>query len=230
MQQQLVFETAVPAALRTSTAASIEEQDFGILLTGLARTMFDAMKAIIVSPACRLKNYRIDFFKYDRARLAATHGTGRHIWIVRTNGTFLVSIGVHARNRIELDGALSATGQDGDIYLIDPAHGQVREIDAGQARELAKHLDYVTRDGTVFKENRAIAHLSVSFTSWTCGRSPQGIVRMTRMDAPLTQSDLVALVQIAGNEVIERSHSLFTGMQTCTLDGVDLVELIEQAK
>ena len=227
-QQQLSFD-ATPAETPRPAAARMEDDDFGIELTGRARTMFDAMKAIVVAPECRLKFYRQDFFKYDRARLAATHGTGQFIWIIRESGTHFLTIGVHARNYIEIDAVLSI-GDACDIYLVEPARASLHRIDADKARELGKQLEYTVINGTVFKQTRAIAHMRVSFTPWSDGKQPQGIVNMTRTDAYLSKADLIALVQIAGNEVIERSQSLFTGMQTCTLDGSDMFGLIEQAQ
>ena len=188
MQQQMTFDmgaqTANAVALNAHVASS-EAEDFGIVLTGRARTIFDAMKAIVEAPGCRLNAYKQDFYKYDRARLAATHGTGRYIWVIRENGTHLISIGIHTRNFAEIDAALHAGGNACDIYLIDPARALAQKIDAGKARELGKQLEYVTRNGTVFKADCAIAHFDVTFTAWAHGKPPQGVVLITRTDAPL---------------------------------------------
>lgn len=229
MQQQLSFDAVSNGACapQASTAAAIEN-DFGIALTGRARTIFDAMKSIVESPACRLKHYRDDFFHGDRAYLSRTHGTGRYVWVVRDCGTHLIQTGVHERNYDELDAVLHSYGNACDVYEIDAARATIKKIDAVKARELGKRLEYVTRDGVVSKECRAIAGMDITLSPWGHGQSPQGIVRFTGTDANLSKGDLIALRQIAEWEVIARTHSLFTRTQSATLDGVDIFDLIDQ--
>lgn len=227
--QQLSFDIATSAASMTQASASnAGENDFGIVLTGRARTMFDAMKAIVDSPDCRLQHYRDDFFKCDRGYLARTHATGRYVWVLRNSGTHLIQIGAHERNYEELDAALHAGGNACDIYLIDSARVSVTKIDAAKAREIGKRLDYVTRNGVVSKDGRAIACIEITLTPWSHGKPPQGIVRMTSTDAQLSKGDLIALRQIAEWEVIGRTQSLFTRTQTSTLDGTEISDLIDQ--
>lgn len=229
MQQQLSFDIATSAAPVTRTSASsAAENDFGIVLTGRARTVFDAMKAIVESSGCRLEHYRDDFFKCDRGFLARTHATGRYIWVIRNSGTHLVQIGAHERNYDELDAALHAGGNACDIYLIDSGRVSVTKIDAAKARELGKRLDYVTRNGVVTKDGRAIACFEITLTPWNHGEPPKGMVRMTRTDAQLSKGDLIALRQIAEWEVIARTQSLFTRTQTSTIDGAEIADLIDQ--
>jgi hypothetical protein len=226
--QQLTFDIP-PAQSATSTTAAPAADDHGIPLIGRARTIFEAMKAIVEAPGCRLKHYTVDFYKYDRQYLANTRAIGRYVWILRDSGTHLIRVGVHARACTEIDAAFSCGSDAFDVYLIDMDRVSIQPITEARARGLGNQLQYVTKDGTVSKAGLALAWMRVDFTPWSDGRAPQGIVKITRVAQNLSKGDLIALVQIAQCEVIERSQSLFTGMALCTLDGSEIFDLIENA-
>lgn len=227
--QQLSFDMT-PATGKAAKPASpvMAQGEPSVPLFGRARSVFDAMRAVVEAPGSILKHYKQDFYKYDAAYLGRTHGIGKHLWILRDSGTHLVRIGVHPRMHMELEAALDI-GCAAEIYLIDPDRVSVRSITKGRAHDLIKQYEYTTQNGCVLKGGETIASLNVSFTPYSDGRSPQGIVKISSTGATLRKADLIALRQIAECEVIAASHSLFTGTQSCTLDGQDVFDLIEQA-
>lgn len=223
--QQMSFDLATT----TDSGSAVPTEGDAIALTGRARTVFEAMRAIVESPDCVLRHYKQDFYKYDAAYLARTHAIGLHAWILRDAGTHLVRMGVHRRMHEELLAGLQAGGENAQIYMIDPAKVAIKAIDANRARELTTRFEYVTKDQTVWKNDQPLAWLDVRFTPWSNGRSPQGLVRIEPRTERLSKGDLIALRQIAECEVIDASHSLFTGTESCTIEGRDVFELIEQA-
>jgi hypothetical protein len=189
--------------------------------------VFEAMRRVIEGPDARLKHYKADFFEHDRAYLQRTYATGLYGWVIRESGTHLVQLGRHPRMNEELDAALK-TGPSRDCYLIDARTATVRPVSEVKLREEMSRLTYVAGKHCVGKSGRTIALMDVTMTSWSHGKSPQGIVRFTSVDVPLSHEDLVALAQIGPSEVIRASHSLFTGTQSIELDGGNLFDLIEQ--
>jgi hypothetical protein len=225
--QQMSFD--LTSATIGGNSAPIDSEP-PVALTGRARTVFEAMRAIVESPDCILRHYKQDFYKYDAAYLARTHAIGLHAWILRDAGTHLVRVGVHRRMHEELLAGLAAGGASAQIYLIDPEKVSIKKIDAARARELATRFEYITKDQTVYKNGQPLAWLDVRFTPWRDGRLPQGVVRIEAHSKHLSKGDLIALRQIAECEVIDASHSLFTGTESCTIEGRDVFELIDEAK
>lgn len=226
--QQVSLDLSTPAATTVSKAVC-EEVSAADALTGRARTVFDAMAAIVEAPGCILQHYKVDFYKYDAEYLARSHAIGLHLWILRPSGTHLIRVGVHPALHEYIDAALSV-GPSHTIYLIDPERVSITKITETRARELAGKYEFTTDECTVTKAGQIIARIDVSFTPYSCGKEPRGIVTLyRRTDAPLSKGDLIALWQIAGCEVTKRGRSLFTKTESVTLDGEDLYDLIERA-
>jgi hypothetical protein len=208
-------DTAIGNARRTSALAARVER------------VFDAMRAVIEAPCCRLKHYRQDFYQYDRAYLERTLASGRYGWVIRHSGTHLVQLGRHPKMHEEIVAALEST-PDCDCYLVDTRRASASPVSAAQLREALDRLEYTVHGAGVSRGVLRIAALDVRLTPWSHGESPKGVVRFTSAGTPLELDDLVALVQIAECEVVRTSQSLFTGTKTVTLDGEDLRELIAQ--
>jgi hypothetical protein len=189
--------------------------------------IFEAMRNWVEQPDSRLQHYKQDFYKHDRAYLQRTYVTGTYGWIVRESGTHLVQLERHPRMNEELDAALHL-GPKCDCYLIDAHSFHVRPISVQELREHMSRYVYVSRPNSVAKNGCTIALMEVSMASSSHGKPPQGVVQFRSVGALLSHADLVALAQIGACEVIQISHSLFTGTQSIQLDGSNLFDLIEQ--
>lgn len=211
-----VADNAIDTARRTSAVAARVER------------VFDAMRRIIEAPDSRLENYRQDFFKFDRAYLERSCAVGMYGWIVRQNGTHLVHVGHHPKMHEELEAALEMTSSL-DCYLVDSQRASVTPVSTTQLRARMATLQYTVTNANVYRGETRIASIDVGLTPWRHGESPKGVVRLESAGAPLSLVDRVALAQIAESEVVLKSHSLFTGTQTITLDGEDLRDVIAQA-
>lgn len=220
-----IAEAAIAVKLPPGATTAVDTR---VALSGRARALFEAMSAIVEAPNSILKHYKKDFYKYDAEYLARTHAIGAHIWIVRDSGTHLARIGVHERMHLDIEAVLQDCRDGREIYLIESERISIKRISEGRARDLMKTFEYKTHNSSVTKDRDCIAWLDVRLTPWTDGRAPQGIVRIEPIARSFSKGDLIALRQIAECEVIAASQSLFTGTKSCTLNGVDVFDLIEQ--
>jgi hypothetical protein len=227
--QATLFDAAETASAAKAAPGSPAATEARVELVGRARTVFEAMRAIVEAPGSILKHYKQDFYKYDARYLARTHALGLHVWILRDSGTHLVRIGVHERMNLELDAALHAGREECEIYLIDPERVSIKPITEARVRDLMKSFEYQTNNGNVTKAGQCIAWLDVRITPWSDGKPPQGIVKIETMSQRLSKGDLIALRQIAECEVIAATQSLFTGTKECTIRGEDVFDLIARA-
>lgn len=211
-----VADIAIDAARRTSAVATRVDR------------VFDAMRRVIEAPNSRLEHYRDDFYKHDRAYLERSCALGMYGWIVRQSGTHLVHLGRHPKMHEELEAALDMTSSL-DCYLVDTKRACVTPVCAEQLREQMTRLQYSVTNANVYRGETRIASIDVGLTPWSHGESPKGVVCFGSAGVPFSLDDRVALVQIAECEVVLKSHSLFTGTQSITLDGADLRDMIAQA-
>lgn len=212
-----VADNAIDAARRTSAVAARVER------------VFDAMRRVIEAPNSRLEHYQKDFYTFDRAYLERTCAGGMYGWIVRQSGTHLVQLGRHPKMHEELEAVLEATTSL-DCYFVDTRRASVTPVSTAQLREALSRLQYTVTNANVYRGETRIASIDVGLTPWSHGEPPRGIVRYRSAGGePLSLDDRVALVQIAECEVVRKSHSLFTGTQTVTLDGEDLRDTVAQA-
>lgn len=219
IELSLSAETIANAAIATANASSRH----------IARVerVFEAMRKIVYAPDARIQHYRQDFDKYDRDYLERTRALGTYGWVVRESGTHLVQLGVHPKMNEELDAALWV-GPSRDCYLIDARAGTVSPVNEARLREEMAQFTYVTASGVVSKMGRAIARIDVGMTSWAFASPPKGVVAYESVGVPIGLQDLIALSQIGASEVIRKSQSLFTGIESIKLDGADIFEMVEQ--
>ena len=201
-----------------------------------ASQLIEAMKRVVEAPGYPyLKSYKDDFYKHDCIAIQETYGHGvRYLWVVNPYGTHLTRIGVHPRQNewavATMESGLRAYDIGVALYLI--SESGVRQITEQQARcELAR-WDYACSNANVRdSKGQLLAVWDVEpFRKPSDGDQYCKVAFQSPRLQFMSHSDLLALRDIAVCEGIKAWQSFFVRLDTITVNGMDLSELIVAAK
>ena len=189
-----------------------------------AVAIFEAMREVVEAPGYPyLNHYKVDFYKYDFDHIMRTYTTGvRYLWVVRDCGTHLLNLGVHAKMTEEIKAVFSLFSECA-IYIVDK--DKVKEITLEHAKFEIERSDYQLKNGVVYSRGTILATLKVKMLPQRYCQEREYGVDYSSMARYLTAKDLLALLQIARCEVVEKAQTFFAKSGPVTLDGHDLHDL-----
>ncbi len=193
--------------------------------------IFSAMAAIMEQPGYLYAGGVKDLYKYDKERILEEFVPGaRYLWVVSSNGTELTRIGVHSKTNewasATMVCGLTSSRLGAEIYLVSDFG--VRKISESQAKAELDHMDYVVEGRSVHDANgRLLAVFEVRrhFKAGD-GNNYAHVTFETKEPELLTKSDLLALRSIATSEAVLAAQSFFVKIETLTINGRCITELI----
>ncbi|ABD71989.1 hypothetical protein Rfer_4303 (plasmid) [Rhodoferax ferrireducens T118] len=195
------------------------------------QAIFLAMAAIMAQPGYPYAGGVKDLYKYDKERILNEFVPGaRYLWVVSAKGTELTRIGVHSKTNEWANAtiicALTSSSLGAEIYLVSDFG--VRKISESQAKTELAHMDYVVDGRSVHDTNgRLLAVFEVRrhFKAGD-GNNYAHVTFETKDPERLTKSDLLALRSIATSEAVLAAQSFFVKIETLTINGRCITEMI----
>lgn len=172
-----------------------------------------------------------DFFEIDKAMIEFQFVPGvEFVWVLTPYGTHLSPIGLHSKSNEHARAIVQcaqAAGYSYESYLV--GNRGVVGADARVCEAAARRLDYVTVGGRVCraKESETLASVGIKVLDQNLNTE----VAITSVGvAQLSLRDLVALHCIAVGEAQLAAQSLFVKIRQLSIDGSDLIDVIEHRR